>query len=235
METVLPDAWNQLMAVIAPLVAGILESTPRLYAAPTGRANAGTPPARRDTVRDLCARAVIEVPSASIDVELDAPPTAPAEQRVAALALLDVPVLFRGETGRATARMARRLHAASSRARGALFEVHLQLLSEHLVEPAIFGVQPGCLCDGGGATGVVERADGGTVVLCDVDELTPPVQAKLLHVLTTGQYRRIGERHPRQADVRIVATTTRDLAMLVGGRFRADLREILAAHEVVLP
>jgi len=207
---------------------------PILHAPRNERAQAKPVPARSATRRDLCAQAVTEIPFAFIALELGASATAPADARIAALAAQDELVLLRGPAASGKTRMACRLHALSPRREGPLLDVQLRALGDGLVEAAIFGQLPGCHCCSSEVAGVLERAYGGTVVLNDVELLTPCGQAKLLHLVRTGEYHPLGAARPKRSDVRIVATTTRDLATLPDGRFRAELLAVLAAHEIVL-
>jgi DNA-binding NtrC family response regulator len=192
-----------------------------------------------DTALDPDVGAVVEVASwAATDVAHDASMPATVRTRVAGLARLDVPVLLSGPSDTRKTRIARMLHATSSRAGGPLFEMHLRLIRESYLEPELFGQERGALCGPPlcwGVRGVLERARGGTVVLCDVDVLPISAQAHLARLLQTGRYRSIGRLDETEADVRVVATTRQDLARLIGTTFRSDLYEMLAAHEVALP
>ena len=159
------------------------------------------------------------------------------DPRIVALAAADVPVLFSGAPATDTARMARLLHAWSRRAGSPFLEVRLPLIPEGFLEPELFGMERGAFCGPPlcwGVRGVVDRARGGTVLLCDIETLGFSAQARLAHLLQTGRFRTIGGVEESAADVRIVATTTEDLGRLVGLRLRRDLHDILASHEVAL-
>jgi two-component system, NtrC family, response regulator AlgB len=149
----------------------------------------------------------------------------------------DVPVLLQGENGTGKSALARRLHQKSARAAKPLVVVNCPTLSEELLASELFGHARGAFT---GAVkdqpGRVEAAEGGTLFLDEVGELPPALQAKLLRFLQDKQFERIGESATRQADVRIVAATNRDLAAEVkAGRFREDLLYRLNAFEVTVP
>jgi NtrC-family two-component system response regulator AlgB len=149
----------------------------------------------------------------------------------------DVSVLLRGENGTGKSVLARQLHALSARARGPFVVVNCPTLSEELLASELFGHARGAFT---GAVkdqpGRVEAAEGGTLFLDEVGELPPTLQAKLLRFLQDKKFERIGESVTRQADVRIVAATNRDLAAEVkAGRFREDLYYRLNAFDVTIP
>jgi NtrC-family two-component system response regulator AlgB len=161
----------------------------------------------------------------------------------AALALMDkaaehdVPVLLQGENGTGKTMFARRLHERSARASRPFVVVNCPTLSEELLASELFGHARGSFT---GAVkdqpGRVEAAEGGTLFLDEIGELPPSLQAKLLRFLQDKQFERIGERTTRQADVRIVAATNRDLpADVKAGRFREDLLYRLNTFEVTVP
>ena len=141
------------------------------------------------------------------------------------VAASDATVLLRGESGVGKGLAATALHHASPRAGAPLVTVHLGALSETLVESELFGHEKGAFTDAHQArSGAFRRAEGGTLVLDDVDLLPPLAQVKLLRVLQERVVEPLGAEAPVPIDVRVVATTTRDLARLVeDGEFRADL------------
>ncbi|MGZ3427285.1 MAG: sigma-54-dependent transcriptional regulator, partial [Polyangia bacterium] len=149
----------------------------------------------------------------------------------------DVPVLLQGENGTGKSALARRVHGKSARAAKPFVVVNCPTLSEELLASELFGHARGAFT---GAVkdqpGRVEAAEGGTLFLDEVGELPPTLQAKLLRFLQDKEFERIGESVTRQADVRIVAATNRDLvAEVEDGRFREDLLYRLNAFEVTIP
>jgi len=146
-------------------------------------------------------------------------------------------VLLRGESGSGKTRAARRLHAASARSTGPFVCVSLAALSPTLIEAELFGHEAGAFT---GArrerAGRFRQADGGTLVLEDVDALPLETQAKLLRVVQERVVEPLGSEESIPVDVRIVVTTTVDLAREVAaGRFRSDLYYRLAVLELVVP
>ncbi|MCA1664725.1 MAG: sigma-54 dependent transcriptional regulator, partial [Myxococcales bacterium] len=160
------------------------------------------------------------------------------EREVAMVAPQPVPViLVVGETGSGKALVARRLHYASPRAAGAFVELNAAAIPETLVESELFGHERGAFSDARERKlGLVEAADGGTLLLDEIGDLPLAAQAKLLTFLESFSFRRVGATALRTVDVRLVAATNRDLSALVkDGRFRADLFYRLSAITLALP
>lgn len=137
----------------------------------------------------------------------------------------DLPILLLGETGVGKEVLARFIHRSSRQAAGKFVAVHVAAMSESLLESELFGYEKGAFT---GATearaGIIESADGGTVLLDELGEIPLGVQVKLLRVLEDHSVTRIGARKPRPIDVRFVAATHRNLeAEIAKGTFRADL------------
>jgi len=146
----------------------------------------------------------------------------------------DVPVLLLGETGTGKGVVARALHGESTRAARPFVSVNCAALPEALLESELFGHARGAFTGASSArSGLFAAAEGGTLFLDEVGDLAPALQGKLLAVLETGRYRAVGEDHERQADVRIVAATHRDLS--ASSTFRQDLRFRLEVVAVELP
>ncbi len=146
-------------------------------------------------------------------------------------------VLVAGEPGTGKELVAQALHEASPRRDRAFLKVSCAALSEALVESAIFGHEPGAFGDAAEREiGSLEQASGGTLLLEEVSNLSPAAQVKLLRVLQHSEFERAGGRDTVHVDVRVVATTHRDLAEEVrAGRFRDDLYYRLNVVSLHLP
>ena len=149
----------------------------------------------------------------------------------------DANVLITGENGTGKGVIARALHAASSRASRALVTVNMGGLSEGVFESELFGHVKGAFTDAkSDRVGRFELADGGTLFLDEIANMTLNQQAKLLRVLETGEYERVGSSRTRTADVRILSATNSDLkAEVAAGKFRQDLLFRLNTIEIHVP
>jgi two-component system, NtrC family, response regulator AtoC len=156
---------------------------------------------------------------------------------VARVASRDVTVLVRGETGTGKEMIASLVHAQSPRARGPIVRFNCAALPDDLAEAELFGHSKGAFTGASSArTGYFAQADGGTLVLDEVGELSSAVQAKLLRAVQEGEIQPLGSSAIQRVDVRIIASTNRDLAAQVQeGRFREDLYYRLAVVEFVVP
>jgi two-component system, NtrC family, response regulator HydG len=149
----------------------------------------------------------------------------------------DSSVLILGESGVGKEVLARYIHAQSPRGRRPFVAVNCAALPETLLEGELFGHKAGAFT---GAThdrtGLFEEAQGATIFLDEIGDITPAMQLKLLRVLQQKEIMRVGESRPRRVDVRVIAATNRDLPRVVReGRFREDLYYRLAVIEVTVP
>lgn len=158
-------------------------------------------------------------------------------ERITQVAATDETVLVCGESGTGKELVARTIHALSRRASGPMVSLNCPALSAQLTESELFGHKRGAFT---GAetdrTGRFEAADRGTILLDEITEIDLPLQAKLLRVLQERSFERVGASETVSVDVRVIATTNRDLfTEIKAGRFREDLYFRLAVVPVVLP
>jgi DNA-binding NtrC family response regulator len=165
----------------------------------------------------------------------------PAMERVVAMACqvarADVPVLVTGPNGAGKDRIATIIQANSSVKAGPFVTLNCGALPSELVEAELFGAEPGAYT---GATrareGKFEVADGGTLFLDEIGNLAPAAQMKLLRVLETGRFQRLGSNKEQHVKVRLVSATNADLAQLIReNKFREDLYYRLNVIELRVP
>ena len=149
----------------------------------------------------------------------------------------DVPVLLTGETGTGKEVFAQAIHYSSKRARQNFVAVNCSSFSKELLESEMFGHKAGSFT---GALkdkkGLFEEANNGTIFLEEIGEMAFELQAKLLRILETGEYIKIGDTKPTRVNVRIIAATNRNLSQeIVAGRFREDLFYRLSVFQIHLP
>ncbi len=157
--------------------------------------------------------------------------------RIAQVAPTPETVLITGESGTGKELVAKAVHAASGRADAPLVSLNCPVLSAHLMESELFGHERGAFTGADAPRiGRFEMADGGSILLDEVTEIDLPLQAKLLRVLQERSFERVGSSQTRHVDVRVLATTNRDLqAEAQAGRFREDLYFRLAVVPLHVP
>lgn len=145
-------------------------------------------------------------------------------------------IFIEGPSGAGKELVAKAIHALSSRAKGPFIAVECSALPATLLETELFGSIKGAFTDARDRTGCFEAADGGTLFLDEIGEIDANVQVKLLRVLETHTFQRVGETIDRHSDFRLVTATNRNLAKAVAeGTFREDLYYRLNVIDVRLP
>lgn len=153
------------------------------------------------------------------------------------IAPMDVTVMITGETGTGKELVARALHRLSPRRKGPLVVLDCGAIPPNLIESELFGHEKGAFTGADRARpGAFERANGGTIFLDELGELSLELQPKLLRVLENREVRRVGANSLREVDVRVVAATNRDLQREIqAGNFREDLFFRLSVINIALP
>ncbi len=166
-----------------------------------------------------------------------APVLTKATQAMQRAAAAEITVLLDGESGTGKELFARALHAWSPRADGPFIAINCAAIPETLLESELFGYEKGAFTGAGQRKlGRVELAHRGTLFLDEIGELAPPLQAKVLRVLETREFERLGGTATVRADVRLVAATNRDLKREVAERrFREDLFFRLSVMPITVP
>jgi DNA-binding NtrC family response regulator len=159
------------------------------------------------------------------------------KETIAAVGPSNVNVLIQGESGSGKELVARAVHESSERQRRNFVPVDCCTLQEKLFESELFGHEKGAFTGADRLKrGLIEGAEGGTLFLDEIGEIDASIQAKLLRVLETGVFRRVGGTKDLQANARIVAATNRDLqAMSEEARFRSDLFYRLSTFVIDVP
>jgi DNA-binding NtrC family response regulator len=157
--------------------------------------------------------------------------------RIAQVATSDETILICGESGTGKELVAQTIHSMSRRAGGPLVSLNCPVLSAQLTESELFGHKRGAFTGADAdRTGRFELADGGSILLDEITEIDLALQAKLLRVLQERTFERVGACETVRVDVRVLATTNRDLpAEIAAGRFREDLYYRLAVVPIMLP
>lgn len=171
----------------------------------------------------------------AVDTPFD--PHSLLQQQLAQLAPTEATVLLTGETGTGKERTARWLHNNSARRNGPFLAINCGALSESLAEAELFGHEKGAFTGANQAhAGWFEAANGGTLLLDEIGELSAALQVKLLRVLQEREVTRIGARLTRPVNVRVIAATHRDLVQAMREkRFREDLWYRLNVASITLP
>jgi PAS domain S-box-containing protein len=153
-------------------------------------------------------------------------------------AQVDAPLLIIGETGVGKEVVADFIHRHSRRAEAPFLKINCAAIPEHLLEAELFGYEEGAFTGAskGGQPGLLEMAHNGTIMLDELGELPPPLQAKLLRFVEHQEFYRVGGKKPRQVNVRILAATNRDLEEMVEQKsFRMDLFYRLNVLRIHIP
>jgi transcriptional regulator with PAS, ATPase and Fis domain len=156
---------------------------------------------------------------------------------IARIAQTDITVIIEGESGTGKELVARAIHEASSRAHRPFIAVNCGALPENLLESELFGHVRGAFTGAvSHKAGLIEEANGGTIFLDEIGEMSPALQVKLLRFLQDGEIKRVGSNAVLRLDVRVLAATNRHLQALVhDGRFRSDLYYRLNVIGIKLP
>ena len=147
-------------------------------------------------------------------------------------------VLLTGETGTGKELFAHSIHAASARAEQPFVAVNCATLPENLLESELFGYEAGAFSGASreGKTGLFEQAHHGTIFLDEIGEMAFDLQAKLLRILESGEYIKIGDTKPTKVNVRVIAATNRNLQQeIADNHFREDLFYRLSVFQIHLP
>jgi DNA-binding NtrC family response regulator len=184
--------------------------------------------ALRRTVNDLCQERPLIGQSPVIRKLRD---------QILKIAPSDATVLIEGESGTGKEMVARAIQQSSSRSGKPMLCLNCAALSENLLESELFGHEKGAFTGADKIRkGRFELADGGTLLLDEISEIPVTLQAKLLRVLQEKQFERVGSSMTRQSDVRVIATTNRDLrAWCKQGNFREDLYYRLSVLPIYIP
>ncbi len=148
------------------------------------------------------------------------------------------PVLLSGESGTGKELLAQAIHTASPRRQGPFVAINCGIASDELLAAELFGYAEGAFTGAvkGGRTGKLELAHGGTLLLDEVEEMSPRMQVSLLRVLEEGRVTRVGAERPVGIDVRVIAASNEDLKQAVSQkRFRLDLYHRLCSFPISLP
>src|SRR5580765_5267641 len=157
--------------------------------------------------------------------------------QAALVANVDIPVLLLGESGTGKEVLARLIHKLSPRAHRTFLKVNCAAVPADLLESELFGYEPGAFTGAVKAKpGKFELCNKGTILLDEIGEMSPALQAKLLQVLQDGQFSRLGGRHSVKVDVRVLAATNINMAACIANKsFREDLYYRLSSFVMNMP
>jgi len=150
----------------------------------------------------------------------------------------DISVLIIGESGTGKEILARAIHSSSHRKKGPLVDVNCAAIPDTLIESELFGYEKGAFTGAHtrGRKGYFDEADGGTILLDEIGDSSLAVQSKLLRVLESGYFKRVGGTKNVKVDVRVISSTNQDMAGLIERKaFREDLFYRLNAFTIYLP
>lgn len=153
------------------------------------------------------------------------------------VAATDTSVLLTGETGTGKEVFAQAIHQGSKRSKNSFVAINCSAVSKDLLESELFGHKAGAFTGALKDTkGIFQEADNGTVFLDEIGEMPVELQAKLLRVLETGEFNKVGESKPTRVNIRLIAATNRDLQQEIeAGNFREDLYYRIAVFRIALP
>lgn len=180
----------------------------------------------------------VEMPEGQDSLVGDSRPMFEVNKEIGRVAANKISVLIEGETGTGKWLVARLIHKESERAKKPFILIDCGALPNKLLEGELFGYVRGAYTDADpkGKLGQFEAAHGGTLFLDEVSNMTPQLQRKLLTVLQTGKFSRVGETQVRKTDVRVISATNENLEQRVeGGKFRGDLYHRLCGYQISLP
>lgn len=160
-----------------------------------------------------------------------------AKDAAAKVAATEATVLLTGETGTGKEVFAQAIHNNSNRKQKTFIAVNCSAFSKELLENELFGHKAGAFTGAiKDSKGIFEEANGGTVFLDEIGEMPLELQAKLLRVLETGEFLKVGDSKTTKIDIRIIAATNRDLQKeIIAGNFREDLYYRIAVFNIPLP
>lgn len=159
------------------------------------------------------------------------------KQLIGKIAPTSATVMLLGESGTGKTLVGQIIHELSKRCRAPFVKVNAAMQPDSFLEKELFGYEKGAVAGSAEtSTGRIEEADGGTVLIGEIDELSMPLQSKLMRLLQDREYERVGSTKTRNADIRIIASTNMDLGSAVQrGAFRQDLYYRLNVFPIVLP